>query len=101
MRTIYKYPVPLEGAFKLRMPKEALILSFQCQSGVPCIWAMVENAHINEDRQFRLYGTGHPIENIPQDIGLHYIGTTQQSQTPDIVWHLFEEVRNGDKICKG
>jgi len=93
MKTIFKYPVPLEDAFKLRLPKEAVILSFQCQNGVPCIWAMVENAHINEDRKFRLYGTGHPIANIPQDGNLHYIGTTQQSQTPPLVWHLFEEAK--------
>lgn len=93
MKTIYKYEVPLEEAFKLRLSKEAIILSFQCQNGVPVIWAMVENAHIEEDRRFRLYGTGHPIERIPKDGNLHYIGTTQQSQTPALVWHLFEEVK--------
>ena len=57
--------------------------------------AKVETAHINEDRRFRLYGTGHPIANVPQDASLHYIGTTQQSQMPTLVWHLFEEVKNG------
>lgn len=93
MKTIYKYEVPLDGAFKLRLPKEAIILSFQCQNDMPVIWAMVENAHINEDRRFRLYGTGHPIERIPKDANLHYIGTIQQSQVPPLVWHLFEEVK--------
>ena len=92
MKTIHKYQVPIEGEFKLRLPKEAVILSFQCQNGVPYVWAMVETAHINEDREFRLYGTGHPIANIPKDAGLHYIGTIQQNQTPALVWHLFEEV---------
>lgn len=91
MKTIYKYEIIVEGAFKLRLPKEAMILSFQCQNGMPCIWAMVETAHINEDRKFRLYGTGHPVANIPEDVSLHYIGTTQQSQVPPLVWHLFEE----------
>lgn len=93
MKTIHKYEVPIEERFKLRLPKEAVILSFQSQNGVPCIWAMVETAHINEDRRFRLFGTGHPIERIPKDEGLHYIGTAQQSQTPPLVWHLFEELK--------
>ena len=92
MKTIHKYPVPVEGRFKLRLPKESVILSFQCQDGVPCIWVMVETAHIDEERSFRLFGTGHPIERIPKDGSLHYIGTAQQSQMPPLVWHLFEEV---------
>lgn len=96
MKTIHKYEVLLEGAFSLRMPKEAVILSFQCQLGVPCIWAKINTAHINEDRHFRVYGTGHPIANIPKDVGLHYIGTVQQSQTPALVWHLFEEMKKND-----
>ncbi len=94
MKTIYKHEVPLEGVFKLRLPKEAAILSFQCQNGVPVIWVMGETAHIEEERSFRLFGTGHPIQNIPKDEGLHYIGTAQQSQMPPLVWHLFEEVKN-------
>lgn len=93
MRTIYKYEVPVEGRFKLLLPKESVVLSFQIQNGVPCIWAMVETAHIDEERKFRLFGTGHPIENIPKGAGLHYIGTVQQSQMPALVWHLFEEVK--------
>jgi len=93
MKTIYKYQVPMEGMFKLRLPKEAMILSFQCQNGVLCIWAMIETAFINEDRSFRLFGTGHSVEGIPKDRSLHYIGTVQQSQTPALVWHLFEEAK--------
>jgi len=96
MRTIYKYEVPLEGAFSLRMPKETTILSFQIQNFVPVIWAKVETAHVDEDRRFRLYGTGHPIANIPKDINLHYIGTVTLSQTPALVWHLFEEVKKNE-----
>ncbi len=93
MRTIYKYPIPIEGAFEIELPKEAMILSFQCQNGVPCIWAMVETGFVEEERSFRLFGTGHPIERIPNDRSLHYIGTAQQSQTPPLVWHLFEEAK--------
>lgn len=93
MKTIYKYQVPLEGAFSLKLPKEAVILSFQCQDAVATIWVMVETAHVDEERHFRLYGTGHPIANIPKDTGLHFIGTAQEGSGFTHVWHLFEEVK--------
>jgi len=96
MKTIYKYQVPIKGRFSLTLPKEAVILSFQKQRGIPVIWAQINTGHNDEDRKFRLYGTGHPIKNIPQDIGLHYIGTIQQNfaeAVPALVWHLFEEVK--------
>lgn len=93
MKTIYKYQMPMKRAFKLRLPKEAVILSFQCQKGVPTIWAEVENAHNDEERRFRLCLTGEPIKNIPKDAGLHYIGTAQQPPGFAYVWHLFEEVK--------
>jgi len=94
MRTIYKYQIPIEGRFRKFLPKEAVILSFQCQDGVPTIWVELNTAHVNIERWFRFYGTGQAIEDIPKDAGLHYIGTAQQSQTPPLVWHLFEEVKN-------
>ena len=93
MRTIYKYEVPFKGRFKLSLPKESVILSFQNQNGVLYIWAIVETAHIEEERTFRLFATGHPLGNIPKGAGIHYIGTVQQSQMPALVWHLFEEVK--------
>ena len=97
MKTIYKYQIPIKGAnirCNLQLPKEAVILSFQCQDEVPTIWAEVENAHNDEERHFRLYGTGQAIENIPKNTGLHYIGTAQRWQggLAD-VWHLVEEVK--------
>ncbi len=93
MKTIYKYPIPIESAFEIELPTSAMILSFQSQNGVPCIWAMVETGFVEEERSFRLFGTGHPIERIPKDRSLHYIGTAQQSQIPPLVWHLFEEAK--------
>ncbi|HDZ27289.1 hypothetical protein LCGC14_0866410 [marine sediment metagenome] len=93
MRTIYKYPIPIEGAFEIELPTGAMILSFQSQNGVPCIWAMVDTGFVEEERSFRLFGTGHPIGNIPKGVSLHYIGTMQQSQIPPLVWHLFEEAK--------
>jgi len=96
MKTIYKYQIPLEGAFSKQLPKDAVILSFQCQDAVATIWVMVETAHNDEERHFRLYGTGHPIANIPKDVGLHYIGTAQEGPGLKSVLHLFEEVKKNE-----
>ena len=94
MKTIHKYEIPnfYDEKFKLGLPKGAVILSFQTQHLVPVLWAMIDTDAIREVRRFRIYGTGHPIEKIPKDMELRYIGTTQQSQNPPLVWHLFEEV---------
>jgi len=89
MKSIYKYRIPITDRFSLRLPKDATILSFQTQNGVPVVWAIIDTLEeITEERNFRLLGTGRPI---PEDVELNYIGTTQQSIEPPLVWHLFEE----------
>jgi len=93
MKTIYKYEVPILDQFQKYLPKGAVILSFQTQNGVPVIWAKIDTLAEVEERNFRLFGTGHPIKDIPKDADLHYIGTTQQSTNPPLVWHLFEEMK--------
>ncbi len=77
----------------MELPKEAVILSFQCQDGVPTIWVKLNTAHNDEPRHFRLYGTGQTIEDIPKGADLHYIGTAQEGPGFTSVWHLFEEVK--------
>jgi len=89
MFTISKYPVPIKNEFKLAIPRGSKILSFQTQRGVPILWIMENTAEISmEKRSFRLYGTGHLINEA--DLNSKYIGTTQQSEDPPLVWHLFE-----------
>lgn len=93
MRTIYRYSIPLISTeFDMDLPVGAVILSFQTQNGIPSIWAMIDKDADIEQRHFRFYGTGYPIDKSHKE--LRYIGTTQQSQTPPLVWHLFEEVEN-------
>jgi len=88
MKSIYKYRIPSTRC-SMRLPKDATILSFQTQNGVPVVWAIIDTLEeITEERNFRLLGTGRPI---PEDVELNYIGTTQQSIEPPLVWHLFEE----------
>jgi len=83
MEAIWKFPLTLTGYHSVKMPRGAKIISFQIQRGVFCIWAIVDIGQFEEDRLFKIYGTGHEHEKIEGE----YIGTVQDNM---LVWHLFE-----------
>jgi hypothetical protein len=96
MKTVWKYPIPIEDHFTLEMPLAAKVLTVQLQddpSGLsslaPYLWALVDPANVDamRTRRFRLAGTGHPIEDTD---GLKYIATFQML-SGRLVWHVFEE----------
>lgn len=88
MFSIFKYTIPIEDYFTLKLPRGAKILSLQEQYNVPQLWALVEKNAPIEIRNFRLAGTGHPIEKSEN---LEFIGTFQL-YGGDFVGHLFEIV---------
>jgi hypothetical protein len=88
MKTIFKYPIPQEGVFELKLPEKAKILTVQIQKGNPQMWAIVDPQAPLEKRIFRLAGTGHPLESWPESEFL-YIGTFQLFEG-DFIGHLFE-----------
>jgi len=81
--TIWKFPLPFSQDIALTMPAKARPLCVQLQGDVPTLWAIVDPLSSNQTWQFRIQGTGHPIEL--QD-GEGYIGTWQKD---GYVWHLF------------
>ena len=88
MKSIWKFPVPIDDDIELEMPKGARILSFQSQRDHPCIWALVDmDTQEKEIRKFRMAGTGHPIED---DSNYSFVGTAQM-MGGNLVWHLFEK----------
>jgi hypothetical protein len=90
MLKVFKYDVPIADSFKLTLPKHAKVLSFQAQRDRPQIWALVDPEEATMEREYRLAGTGHPIEDREND--LHYIGSCQ-IKDGFLVWHLFEVIR--------
>lgn len=91
MKWIYKYEISLVGCPRLDLPKGAQILSFQTQNKKLVIWVVVDPTASREKREFVIYGNG---QGIAEDLrNLNYIGTTQQSSDPPLVWHLFEKKR--------
>jgi hypothetical protein len=87
MKTIWKYNIPLEDKFILRIPEGAMLLSIDNQNESGCLWFLVDSYKEVEDRTFHLYGTGHPID----DFKLIFIGMFQQ-RGGALIWHVFEEV---------
>lgn len=89
MKKIFKYPIEINDEVSIGLPEGAEILSFQLQGGCPNLWVLVdENADV-ELRRFRVYGTGHRVENGDK---LNYIGTIV-GHMGQFVWHLFEETK--------
>jgi hypothetical protein len=85
--TIWKFQLQIVDCIEVDMPRGAVVLCVQVQSGTPCLWCLVEPSNKIETRKFRIYGTGHPIErNIPRI----YIGTVQVGGG-SLVFHVFEE----------
>lgn len=85
MKTVYKYPLDLSGINQVDMPQGAEILSVQVQGRTPQMYALGDPARPIETRQFRIVGTGHPIERDD----LHFIDTIQVAGGA-LVFHVFE-----------
>jgi hypothetical protein len=88
MRTIYKYGVELTDYFSIDMPTDAEILCCQIQFEKPFIWAMVNSENKLNERNFRVIGTGHLIEEKEK---LQYIDTFQINGG-QLIFHLFEVI---------
>jgi len=86
-RTVWKYPVPLEDRFTLKMPIGAQVLCVQIQREAVRLWALVHPGRSMEEREFYAFGTGHPI-NVSES-SLRYVDTYQMLEGA-LVLHLFE-----------
>ena len=84
MKTIWKFPMELDGMVRINMPKGAEILTIQIQFGIPIIWALVDPKLEKGKRVFTIHGTGDPITDSENK---NYIGTYQERA---LVWHVFE-----------
>ncbi len=87
MLTIYKYQMNADDVIVVEIPKDAKILTVQMQGETPCIWAAVNPDARKVERRFRMYGTGHPID---ENLTLEYIDTFQMHGGM-LVFHLFED----------
>jgi hypothetical protein len=91
MRTVWKFPIPVQdGIFELLMPEDAQLLHVGMGDLLDevWLWAQVETDAKKERRRFIIHGTNHaivPLAGETQD----YVGTAYDYGQP-LVWHLFE-----------
>lgn len=85
IKQIWKFPLELNGACSITMPKGSEILTVQTQYNKPCIWALVDPKAVMTERIFYTYGTGHPVEDMEKT----YVGTYQLNAGA-FVLHVFE-----------
>lgn len=90
VRSVYKYRLSEPTTFH-NMPKGAQILHVATQDGDPHLWALVDPAAETEQRAFRVYGTGHTI-NDHSEVRLDYLGTCHDVAFQGLVFHVFESV---------
>jgi hypothetical protein len=88
VRTIWKFPAPIDNEVVIHMPKGAKVLCVQMQHGDPCLWAEVDSEAEVEPMRFFWRGTGHSVE-FPFLVG--YVGTVQMMDGT-LVFHLYKKI---------
>ena len=89
MTTIYRYDIPIQDQFELRLPEFARVLCVAERGGTGHMWVFCDPKHGSAKmvtRRFRVIGTGH---EIPDAGMLDYIGTFFM-RGGNLVWHVFE-----------
>ena len=84
MKVIYKYPLAITDCPVVSLPKDATIVKVGNQGDSLFIWAVVDDTSEEVARNFRIFGTGHPI---PDDESLIFIDTVLMPN--GLVWHIF------------
>lgn len=62
MLTIWKFPLEVEEAQYIEMPRGARVLSVDVQGGIPCLWAVVDDQNVKDSVLVITYGTGQPMQ---------------------------------------
>ena len=86
---IWKFPLETIDIQEIEMPSSFEVLTIQTQSGIPCIWAMVNPDAPKVKVKFEIFGTGHPFK---QNGNRKYIGT-YQLHNGALVFHCFQLLR--------
>lgn len=92
MKTIYKYALPIEDKFVIKLPVLALIRTVLVdqKDDSAYLYAEVDTNSETELRTFEVFGTGHEIS---YDMGTNriYLGTIQLCQG-GFIGHVYERL---------
>ncbi len=82
--TTYKYFIPIGDLVRIELPEGSKLLHIGAQGPGIYAWFLVLPENPDTERIFRVYGTGHYIEQSWEHRGTVQIG--------EFVWHVFEDV---------
>lgn len=92
MKRIYRYHLGIDDRPDARLPIGARVLSVAAARAEGSryleLWALVDPDADSEDRYFRIFGTGHPVD---EDFLGRFIGTVSMAGGA-LIWHVFEDV---------
>ena len=90
-KNIFKFEIPVKDTFSLEIPSDSKILHIATKKydDRPYMWVLVDCQSPLRVRDFRLYGTGHDIQNTEDK---EYVGSFQANRG-NFVGHLFEITR--------
>jgi hypothetical protein len=90
MRTVYKYRLLPGTPSVLEVPVGAIFRYLGSQDSGPVLWFEVDTSAPSEQREFFVYGTGHPIS----ESDLVYLGSVQAFDPflSELVWHVYERL---------
>ncbi len=91
MNVIYKYELKIEDAGVITTPLDSTLLKIAEQDGKLFAWLMVDTTEDNTEMHFRIYGTGHEIDDCCCGFtDYNYFDSILMSN--GLVWHVFVEM---------
>lgn len=88
MKEIWKYTLRLQDKDELQVPAGSVILSVGNPKENLWVWILVNpNETEKETKKFRIYGTGHPVD---ESILGRFLGTVS-FMDGNLIFHVFEE----------
>ena len=84
--TIWKFQLDMIDQQTVIMPDSSEILSVGPQDDTVCLWAKVVSGAAKSGRKIHIFGTGHPLPDIPS---MKFIGTVALFRD-SLIFHVFD-----------
>lgn len=83
LKKVFKYQVDVCDIIKVSLPYGAKPLHFAMQNDQLCLWALVTPENSPHEYEFRMAGTGHPIDECGEFINTLFL------REGTLVFHFF------------
>jgi len=82
-KRVCEYPVAVATAIKVHLPDGAQVLRFDLQADQLCLWALVDSDKPSVMYQFRMVGTGDPLDTVGAYINSIFVDEAR------LIYHFF------------